>query len=104
MQAVLALPGPAPADPVSVVLASGLAAIDDVVDAVFDASLGVLAATVFGGLAVVPDNAAVVAPAAAELYCSSAVGFVPGTAAVVAGLATVDAAPFESDLGKQWAV
>ena len=104
VQAVLALPGPAPADPVSVVLASGLAAIDDVVDAVFDASLGVLAATVFGGLAVVPDNAAVVAAAAAELYCSSAVGFVPGTAAVVAGLATVDAAPFESDLGKQWAV
>ena len=98
VQAVLALPGPAPADPVSVVLASGLAAIDDVVDAVFDASLGVLAAT---GLAVAPaatDNAA------AELYCSSAVGFVPGTAAVVAGLATVDAAPFESDLGKQWAV
>ena len=95
MQAVLALPGPAPADPVSVVPASGLAAIDDVVDAVFDAaSLGVLAASVFGA----PDNAAVVA-AAAELYCSSAVGFVPGTAAVVAGLATVDAAPFESDLG-----
>ena len=97
-QAVLALPGPAPADPVSVVLASGLAAIDDVVDAVFDASHGVLAATVFGGLAVAPvatDNAA------AELYCSSAVGFVPGTAAVVAGLATVDAAPFESDLGIQ---
>ena len=104
VQAVLALPGPAPADPVSVVLASGLAAMDDVVDAVFDASLGVLAATVFGGLAVVLDNAAVVAAAAAELYCSSAVGFVPGTAAVVAGLATVDAAPFESDLGKQWAV
>ena len=104
VQAVLALPGPAPADPVSVVLASGLAAMDDVVDAVFDASLGVLAATVFGGLAVVPDNAAVVAPAAAELYCSSAVGFAPGTAAVVARLATVDAAPFESDLGKQWAV
>ena len=104
VQAVLALPGPAPADPVSVVLASGLAAIDDVVDAVFDASLGVLAATVSGGLSVVPDNAAVVAPAAAELYCSSAVGFVPGTAAVVVGLATVDAAPFESDLGKQWPV
>ena len=103
VQAVLALPGSVPADPVSVVLASGLAAIDDVVDAVFDASLGVLAATVFGGLSVAPDNAAVVA-AAAELYCSSAVGFVPGTAAVVAGLATVDAAPFESDLGKQWAV
>ena len=101
VQAVLALPGPAPADPVSVVLASGLAAIDDVVDAVFDASHGVLAATVFGGLAVAPvatDNAA------AELYCSSAVGFVPGTAAVVAGLATVDAAPFESDLGIQRAV
>ena len=61
VQAVLALPGPAPADPVSVVLASGLAAIDDVVDAVFDASHGVLAATVFGGLAVAPvatDNAA----------------------------------------------
>ena len=98
VQAVLALPGPAPADPVSVVLASGLAAIDDVVDAVFDVSLGVLAAT---GLAVAPaatDNAA------AELYCSSAVGFVPGTAAVVAGLATVDAAPYDSDLGKQWAV
>ena len=104
VQAVLALPGPAPADPVSVVLASGLAAMDDVVDAVFDASLGVLAATVFGGLVVVLDNAAVVAAAAAELYCSSAVGFVPGTAAVVAGLATVDAAPFESDLGIQWAV
>ena len=104
VQAVLALPGPAPADPVSVVLASGLAAIDDVVDAVFDASLGVLAATVFGGLVVVLDNAAVVAAAAAELYCSSAVGFVPGTAAVVAGLATVDAAPFESDLGIQGAV
>ena len=104
VQAVLALPGSAPADPVSVVLASGLAAMDDVVDAVFDASLGVLSATLFGGLAVVPDNAAVVAAAAAELYCSSAVGFVPGTAAVVAGLATVDAAPFESDLGKQWAV
>ena len=101
VQAVLDLPGP---DPVSVVLASGLAAIDDVVDAVFDVSLGVLAATVFGGLAVVPDNAAVVAAAAAELYCSSAVGFVPGTAAVVAGLATVDAAPFESDLGIQRAV
>ena len=66
----------------------------------FDVSLGVLAAT---GLGVAPENAAVVA-AAAELYCSSAVGFVPGTAAVVAGLATVDAAPFESDLGKQWAV
>ena len=104
VQAVLALPGSVPADPVSVVLASGLAAMDDVVDAVFDASLGVLAASVFGGLAVVLDNAAVVAAAAAELYCSSAVGFVPGTAAVVAGLATVDAAPFESDLGKQWAV
>ena len=100
-QAVLALPGPAPADPVSVVLASGLAAIDDVVDVVFDASLGVHAASVFGGLAVAPENAAVVAAAAAELYCSSAVGFVPGTAAVVAGLATVDAAPFESDLGIQ---
>ena len=105
VQAVLALPGPAPADPVSVVLASGLAAMDDVVDAVFDASLGVLAATVFGGLVVVLDNAAVVAAAAAaELYCSSAVGFAPGTAAVVAGLATVDAAPFESDLGIQGAV
>ena len=104
VQAVLALLGPAPADPVSVVLASGLAAIDDVVDVVFDASLGVHAASVFGGLAVAPENAAVVAAAAAELYCSSAVGFVPGTAAVVAGLATVDAAPFESDLGKQWAV
>ena len=100
VQAVLALPGSVPADPVSVVLASELAAIDDVVGAVFDVSLGVLAAT---GLGVARENAAVVA-AAAELYCSSAVGFVPGTAAVVAGLATVDAAPFESDLGKQWAV